>query len=541
MRPTIPSAASPSRSFRAALGAVAIAALAACGGGGGGGGGDGAPAARVGDTIALTASGRVLSFDRATPAVLVSSRAVTGLEANERLVGIDIRPADGAVYAVSSRGRIFTLDPATGALALRATISVALSGSRFGMDFNPVADRLRLVSDTGQNLRIDVATGAAVVDGAVNGPAGGATARVTASAYTNSFAGATTTQLYNLDAAGTLTLQDPPNNGTQAGAVALGVRFSDDNGFDIDARNNRAYAALTVDGATRLYTVPLSGTAGATLVGAIGDGEALTGLALVQPSAARAYALTADGRLARFSPATPNQIDATVAIAGLAAGESVLGIDFRPANGRLYALTSAGRLLTVDPDTGGTASPVALAADPSDATQPYASLSGSRFTVDFNPAADRLRVISDAGQNLRINVDTGATTTDGAINRAVLAQVVAGAYTNSFAGASATELFNLDANANVLTRQAPPNDGTQVDVGPLGVALGGQGALDIAGGANGLVLAALRSGATGPFSLYTVALGTGAATLYRNTSGDPSQSFIGGAAGPVVRDIAIRY
>jgi hypothetical protein len=523
---------------RAVLGTLAAAALSACGGGGGGGNGDSAPNARLGDTVALTASGRVVSFDRATPSNLATTRAVTGLDTGETLVGIDVRPADNAFYTVSSRGRIHTLDPATGALTPRATISVPLAGSRFGVDFNPVADRLRVVSDTGQNLRIDVATGAATVDGPING----ASARITASAYTNSFAGATTTQLYNLDAAGTLYLQDPPNNGTLASPVALGVRFTDDNGFDIDARNNRGYAALSVDGTTRLYTVPLSGTAGATLVGPIGGGEALTGLTLVQPAAARAYALTPDARLVRFSPATPGTLDASVAIGGLAAGESVLGIDFRPSNGLLYALTSTGRLLTVDPDTGATSSAVALAADASDATLPYAGLSGSRFAVDFNPAADRLRVISDTGQNLRINVDTGATTTDGAINRASApAQVVAGAYTNSFAGAATTDLFNLDAAANLLTRQAPPNDGTQVNVGPLGVALGGQGAIDIAGGANGLVLAALRSGATGPFSLYTVSLANGAATLYRNTSGNAAASFIGGASGPAVRDIAIRY
>ena len=57
---------------------------------------------------------------------------------------------------------------------------------------------------------------------------------------------------------------------------------------------------------------------------------------------------------------------------------------------------------------------------------PYTALTGSQFGVDFNPVADRLRVISDSGLNLRINADTGATTTDGAINRAGAAPMVAG-------------------------------------------------------------------------------------------------------------------
>ncbi|MNR48138.1 hypothetical protein D3C85_1673360 [compost metagenome] len=93
----------------------------------------------------------------------------------------------------------------------------------------------------------------------------------------------------------------------------------------------------------------------------------------------------------------------------------------------------------------------------------------------------------------------------------------------------------------MLAKQVPPNDGTLVNVGALNLTVNGAGSLDIAGGANGLVLAALRTTATGPFSLYTVALTTGAATLYGNTSGDVTRSYIGGASGPVVRDIAIRY
>ena len=519
------------------LALVATASLVACGGGGNTDGGPPAAVA-VGDAVAITTTGRVISFNRATPGTLVSNLPVRGLGNGERLIGIDVRPANNTLYAVSSLGGIFTLDASTGTLTPAALLSVALQGSSFGVDFNPMADRLRLVGNTGQNLRVDVTTGVATVDGTVNG----APASISASAYTNAFDGTTSTQLYNLDAAaGTLFLQDPPNNGTQAGPVPLGLTFDSANGFDIDARNNRGYAAVTVGGANRLYTVPLSGTTGATLVGAIGITDTISGLALVQPATPRAYALTDDGRLAAFSPSAPNTLTGNVAITGLAAGETVLGIDFRPANARLYALTSAGRLLTVDPDTGVAGAAVTLAADPADTTLPYAGLAGTSFSVDFNPVADRLRVIGSTGQNLRINVDTGATTTDGVINRGVTpTSVLAGAYTNSFAGSTATVLYDVEGNGNVLAQQNPPNDGTLVDVGPLGFALGGRAALDIAGGANGLVLAALRNGGTGPFSLYTVSLTTGAATPYRNTAA-ASLSFIGGAGGPAVKDVAIRF
>jgi len=523
--------------FRPVAVMSAVFALAACGGNGDADAPD-QPSVTLGNTIAVTASGRVISFNRTDPGALSSNIALSGLATGEALVGFDLRPADGLIYAVSSNSRIYTLDAKTGALTFKSALSTPLAGSQFGVDFNPVADRLRLVSNTGQNLRVDVTTGTATVDGPINGVAG---AIITASAYTNSFAGATTTQLYNLDAAGTLYLQDPPNNGTLANPVAQKVAFSVSNGFDIDARSNQAYAALSVNGSAQLYTIALSGTDGAKRVGTIGSGEALLGLTLMQPSAAVVYALDDAGQLRSFSPATPGTLSAPVRISGLAAGENVLGIDFRPANARLYALTGNGRLLTVDPATGTATAVASLSADAADTTAPYAGLRGSSFVVDFNPVADRLRVISNLGQSLRINVDTGATTTDGDINRSTPAVVAAGAYTNSFAGTTATDLYDIDSAQNVLAKQMPPNDGTLVNVGALNLSVNGAGSLDIAGGANGLVLAALRTSPLGPFSLYTVALTTGAATLYGNTSGDATRSYIGGAAGPVVRDIAIRY
>ena len=529
---------------------LAVAALAACGGSN-----DDQPVppvagpVAVGDTVALTVSGSVLSFDRATPATLKGSIAVSGLLPNEKLVGLDVRPADGLLYALSNQARLYTLNAATGVATFKAVLAAAagddnpytaLTGSQFGVDFNPVADRLRVVSDTGLNLRIDVTTGATITDGVINGAA----AAITASAYTNAVAGTTSTQLYSLDAAGgQVYLQDPPNNGTLTAPIALGGTFAGANGFDIDARNNTAYAALTSAGSTALYTVPLTAGGTATRIGTIGTGEALTGMALIQPATPKVYALTADSRLASFDPATPTTLSASVPISGLISSESVLGIDFRPANGKLYALTSTARLLTVDADSGTSTAVATLSADAADASLPYSGLgNATRFTVDFNPVADRLRVINDNGLNLRINVDTGATTTDGVINRAGVSPLVAGgAYGNSFAGTRSTVLYDLDAASSVLAQQVPPNDGTLVNVGALAVPFSGAASMDIAGGANGLVLAALRTGATGPYTLYTVSLTTGAATLFRNTTGDATRSLIGGSAGPSVRDIAIKF
>lgn len=535
--------------------AVLMASLAACGGGDG----DPAPApmpapppaVAVGDTLVLTESGQLVSFNRAAPGTVVGTVVVSGLSSgDERLVGIDIRPADGQLYALASTGRLYTIAPSTGVatfkLALRPASGdayTALAGSQFGLDFNPVADRLRVVGDGGQNLRINVDTGEVITDGRIT-PATG-TASVSAAAYTNSFAGTTSTALYDLDlGTGLLHLQDPPNNGGLAAGVALGVAGTAVNGFDIDARNNTGFAALTVGGATGLYRINLGATsAAATLVGAIPVSQPVVGLALVQPAAPGVVGLTTDNRLVGFDPKAPTTLSANVAITGLGAGETVLGIDDRPADRLLYAITSTGRIYTVDPATGAATAKSTLFADATDLTAPYSGLVGSVFSVDFNPAADRLRVISDLGQSLRINVDTGATTTDGDINRGGTAPtVLAAAYTNSYAGTPSTVLYNLEANSDVLTRQDPPNNGTLVNIGALGLDLRGTAAFDIAGGANGLALVALgggTAGSGGPSTLYTVSLTTGALSLYRNT-GDAALSRIGGAGGPALRDLAIR-
>lgn len=514
------------RPFTQLLVVSAIAmTITACGGGGGDPGTPppAPPVVEAGDVFVLTASNKVLSFNRATPGTIRTTASVTGLQSGESLVGIDFRPADGQLYGLGSGGRIYTINGATGVATLKSTLSAdptdtsapftALNGAEFGVDFNPAADRLRVVSNTGQNLRINVDSGATSTDTAING--GAANAAVTAAGYTNSFAGAATTTLFVIDqVAGTLYTQNPPNNGTLSAPVALGVTASAVGGFDIDARTNTGYAVMTVGGARNLYTLNLAATsAAATLVGAVGVSEDLRGIALRTPSAPLVYGLTDDSRIVTFKAATPNTLDANVAITGLAGGERLVGFDIRPKDGMLYGLTSNARIVTIDPATGAATVKGTVTADATDTSSPFATLVGNAFAVDFNPAADRMRVVSNAGQNLRINVDTFAATTDTAISRTGARPVVtAAAYTNSFAGATSTVLFDIDSASASLTQQNPPNDGTLINVGALGVVAAGDGAMDIAGGANGLALAALRATPTGPSTLYRIDLSSGAAT-----------------------------
>jgi hypothetical protein len=506
------------------------------------------PVVEAGDAVMLTASNKLVSINLDTPGALRTSVAVTGLQAGEVLLGIDYRPADGNLYGIGNSGRIYTLNATTGAATLKSTLTAdaadltapytTLEGTEFGVDFNPAADRLRVVGNLGQSLRINVDTGATTTDGAINGGAAGTA--VNAAAYTNAFAGTAGTTLYVIDAVnGTLYTQNPPNAGTLGTPVTLGVSAAVVGGFDIDARNNKGYAVMTVGGARNLYTLNLGASAAAaTLVSALGVTEDIKGLALRTPKAPVVLALTDTARLVSFKPLTPNTLDTDLAITGLASGEKLLGIDIRPKDGLLYAIASTGRIYTIDPLTGAATFKVALAADVADLTMPFSVIAGTDFAVDFNPVADRLRVIGSSGQSLRINVDTGATTTDGSINRAGAAPVVsAAAYTNSYATPAATMLMVLDTDSDNLALQNPPNEGTLTNIGPLGLDVAGDAGMDIAGGANGLALASMRTAGAGPSRLYRVDLATGAA-LPVNGAANAALSVIG--AGTLnVLDIAI--
>jgi Domain of unknown function (DUF4394) len=147
----------------------------------------------------------------------------------------------------------------------------------------------------------------------------------------------------------------------------------------------------------------------------------------------------------------------------------VVGIDTRPADGMLYALAADGGVFTIDTATGRASVKSKLET----MLKP-----GTWGTVDFNPVADRLRVIGSDGMNLRANVDDGKVVTDGALKfadgdvaKGKTPKVVAGAYTNSVKGAKETALYDIDGTTGALVRQAPPNDGILNTVGALGVNL----------------------------------------------------------------------
>jgi len=218
-------------------------------------------------------------------------------------------------------------------------------------------------------------------------------------------------------------------------------------------------------------------------------------------NAAAAFGVNAANQLVRFDTATPGTVANVGTITGLQTGETVVGIDFRPANGQLYGLGSTSRLYTVNTRTGA-ATQVGTAG--------AFTLSGTAFGFDFNPTVDRIRVVSNTGQNLRLNPDTGGlAATDPPLNPGT-PNVNAAAYTNNFAGATTTTLYDIDTTANALFIQNPANNGTLVLVGPLGVLATNSTGFDISP-FGGPAFVALTVGGVSGF--YTINLGTGTATL----------------------------
>jgi hypothetical protein len=235
-------------------------------------------------------------------------------------------------------------------------------------------------------------------------------------------------------------------------------------------------------------------------------------------------------------------------IPGLATGESLLAIDFRPVattspaasfNGVLYGLGATNRLYTINIVTG-------MATQVGNAGA--FTLNGNEFGMDFNPTVDRLRVVSELDQNMRLNPNDGTLTgTDNTLayvsgdsGFGVNPNVVGAGYTNNFGGATSTTLYGIDSGRDVLVLQGglggtpSPNTGQLTTIGALGANTVDYVGFDISG-MSGTAFASLTT-RIGPLDtssdLYTINLNTGAATII---------GAIGAGGGPgafLTRDIA---
>jgi hypothetical protein len=251
--------------------------------------------------------------------------------------------------------------------------------------------------------------------------------------------------------------------------------------------------------------------------------------------------------------ANPATSQTRVAITGVAAGQTLVGLDFRPATGQLYALgydaavgapTANARLYVLDQTT-------AVATAVGAAMRLELGGSSERIAFDFNPTVDRIRVISTNDANYRLHPTTGAVTIDGTIAFAAGDQnagqnpfVGAAGYTNSFIGAATTTLYTIDEQRSQLLIQNPPNNGTQntvVNINP--VALGNSTPINAPGASTDLDIFNFGVNDQQAYlNVNQVQGGNFVSFLYRLNLVDGSTTLAGAVngAGVGITDIAVR-
>jgi Domain of unknown function (DUF4394)/PEP-CTERM motif len=231
----------------------------------------------------------LISFDSSAPGSLLSGVAISGLQTNETIKGIDFRPATSQLYALGSTSRLYTLNALTGAateVPPPGAFTPVLGGSAFGFDFNPVLDRIRVVSNTKKNYVLNPNDGSATgVTDLAYGPADpnfGVSPNVEFSAYTNNVNPApAVTQLYGIDTGLDILVSQANSAGTLGTVGPLGVNVGAVGGFDIAGENNVAYAAMLLvnTSASNLYSISLA-TGLATNLGAIDGGVIVSSMTI---------------------------------------------------------------------------------------------------------------------------------------------------------------------------------------------------------------------------------------------------------------------
>ncbi len=226
--------------------------------------------------------------------------------------------------------------------------------------------------------------------------------------------------------------------------------------------------------------------------------------------AAPAVGLSGDTTLVMFDTETL-EVSGSMEVSGV---DGLAGIDVRPADKMLYGVSLAGEIVTIDTATGAATVTHTL-------SEMLPSFEGA--IVDFNPMADRLRLMATDGTNFRVNPADGMVTVDGSLayeasdmHAGEEPAIVAAAYTNSFGKPEATAMYDIDATIVALIQQTAPNDGTLAAIGKLGIDGTDNYAFDIATTEDLTNTAYLVAGST----LYTVDLESGTASEVGELEGD---------------------
>ena len=520
----------------------------------------------------VTASNQFISFDSDNPGVIRSVMGLSGVTAGQTLVGTDFRPNTGELFglgydasaaAPANNSQVYTINTATGAAtAVGSAIRLELGGpmDQIVFDFNPTVDRIRVEGTNDNNYRLNPNNGAlAATDGMLAYAAGdlgaGQNPNVGTAAYTNSFVGATSTALFTLDhVLGYVSQQNPANagvllnsrvltgvNGTPGGGTSGAISPINDLDVYYNGMTNMntaflAAAAAATPNTSRFFSLGMLGAASAnqqaTDLGMIGLGISVRDISVTLaptstvamnpgPVTGQLVYAVAGGVLISFDSNNPGVIRSVVDVTGLTAGQTIAGLDFRPANGDLNVFgynptTQMGQLYTLNINTG------VLTATGSAGMTPLGS-DASAIAFDFNPTIDRIRLVSGSNQtNIVINPN------DGTFNQVTSLfyspnpggsppAASAVAYTNSLGTATSTQLYGYDQARNTLITIAN-SAGTSAIVGSSGITVNQAGGVDFdiftdPATSNNSAFASASTGSGTNDNLYSVNLASGAFSL----------------------------
>lgn len=450
------------------------------------------------NVVALTDNNMLYVFNASNPSMASTPMPLNNIPSGMEVVGMDVRPATGEIYFLAYNfttnfAQLFKAADTTFMLTSVGTgiPNFALSG-QVGFDFNPTVDRIRVVSSAEHDYRLHPVTGALVAtDGTIAYAAtdvnNGVNPSIGSGAYTNSYIGATSTALYNYDdSLNVLTVQNPPNNGVQntIGSSGISVNWNNptsdmDIYFNPTTMQNMAYFVANT-GMSNMDSLYMMNLSTGQLSNPMAINMAVKDIAILimgntpVPSGQLVHALTTNNNLISFYTGNANHIRSQVALSGLSNGYTLVGMDVRPTDLKLYGLAYNSALMSakvyiINPMTGVA---TAVTAD----SIANINLNGS-VGVDFNPVADRMRVVTSNNFNYRINQLTGLlAANDTALNFAtgdmhvgIDPNVATIAYTGSKVGSTATILYAYDDSLNMLLTQTPPNAGVLNTKGSSGI------------------------------------------------------------------------
>lgn len=236
------------------------------------------------------------------------------------------------------------------------------------------------------------------------------------------------------------------------------------------------------------------------------------------PGSSLMYGLSDSMALVAFSYGPPVTELAVMPIKGLHVGERLLAIDIRPRTGQIYAVSDSNLIYILD--RNGLAYPVSL-------TPFTPGIDGTMVGFDINPADDRIRLVTENDQNLRISpvtgqvlaVDVPLSPSQVSIN--AIAYAVSGSSSSTLS--ASYSLFDIDMATGDLYRQNF-NSGILTFVGSLGINISSEGGFDAQkSGAWAVFNSSSKLGGIGPGNddlleaatrLWKIDLQTGIATSY---------------------------